>query len=111
MGEAAVFKSGRHFCAWLGLVPQQHGSGGKVRLGGISKRGDRYVRTLLVGGARSVMFHLKDEESWLGQLKARKHANVAVVAQAAKTARTIWALVAKEQPYQAGHQCVRPVMA
>ncbi len=111
MGEAAVFKSGRHFCAWLGLVPKQHGSGGKVRLGGISKRGDRYVRTLLVGGARSVMHHLKDEQSWLGQLKARKHANVAVVAQAAKTARTIWALVAKEQAYQAGHQSVRPVMA
>ena len=111
MGEAAVFKSGRHFCAWLGLVPKQCGSGGKVRLGGISKRGDRYVRTLLVGGARSVMYRLKDEDSWLGQLKARKHANVAVVAQAAKTARTIWALVAKEQAYEAGHQSVRPVMA
>ena len=111
MGEAAVFKSGRHFCAWLGLVPKQCGSGGKVRLGGISKRGDRYVRTLLVGGARSVMYRLKDEHSWLGQLKARKHANVAVVAQAAKTARTIWALVAKEQAYEAGHKSVRPVMA
>ena len=111
MGEAAVFKSGRHFCAWLGLVPKQCGSGGKVRLGGISKRGDRYVRTLLVGGARSVMYRLKDEYSWLGQLKARKHANVAVVAQAAKTARTIWALVAKEQAYEAGHKSVRPVMA
>ena len=110
MGEAAVFKSGRHFCAWLGLVPKQCGSGGKVRLGGISKRGDRYVRTLLVGGARSLMRHLKDENSWLGQLKARKHANVAIVAQAAKTARTIWALVAKEQAYQAGHKSVRPAM-
>ena len=109
--EPELFRSGRQFAAWIGLTPKDHSTAGKVRLGGISKRGDRYVRTLLVGGARSVMFHLKDEDSWLGQLKARKHANVAVVAQAAKTARTIWALVAKEQPYQAGHQSVRPVMA
>ena len=56
------------------------------------------------------MYRLKDEDSWLGQLKARKHANVAVVAQAAKTARTIWAVVAKEQAYEAGHKSVRPVM-
>jgi transposase len=55
MGQAGAFKSGREFCAWLGLVPKQTGSGGKVRLGGISRRGDTYLRTLLIHGARSVL--------------------------------------------------------
>ncbi len=57
MGEASAFKSGREFCAWLGLVPLQTGTGGKVRLGNISKRGDTYLRTLLIHGARSVLGH------------------------------------------------------
>ncbi|MHA6844182.1 IS110 family transposase, partial [Ralstonia pseudosolanacearum] len=63
MGNAKAFKSGREFAAWLGLVPAQIGTGGKVRLLGISKRGDRYLRTLLIHGARSVMKHVKDAES------------------------------------------------
>ena len=108
MGDARAFKSGREFCAWLGLVPKQTGTGGKVRLGGISKRGDTYVRTLLIHGARSVLAHAKEPGPWLEQIKARRPANVAIVAQAAKMARAIWAVAAKEQSYQKGFQSVRP---
>ena len=108
MGEASAFKSGREFCAWLGLVPKQTGTGGKVRLGGISKRGDTYLRTLLIHGARSVLAHVKEPSPWLAQIQARRPANVVIVAQAAKMARTIWAVTAKEQSYQRGFQSVRP---
>ena len=108
MGEASGFKSGREFCAWLGLVPKQTGTGGKVRLGGISKRGDTYLRTLLIHGARSVLAHTKEPGPWLEGLRSRRHANVVVVAQAAKMARTIWAVTAKEQAYERGYQSVRP---
>jgi transposase len=108
MGEASAFKSGREFCAWLGLVPKQTGTGGKVRLGGISKRGDTYLRTLLIHGARSVLSHAKEPSPWLAQIQARRPANVVIVAQAAKMARTIWAVTAKEQSYQRGFQSVRP---
>jgi transposase len=111
MGEASAFKSGREFCAWLGLVPSQTGSGGKVRLGGISKRGDTYLRTLLIHGARSVLNHAKEPGPWLEQIKQRRPANVVVVAQAAKMARTIWAVTAKEQDYQRGFQSIRPQAA
>ena len=111
MGEASAFKSGREFCAWLGLVPTQTGSGGKVRLGGISKRGDTYLRTLLIHGARSVLTHAKEPGPWLEQIKQRRPANVVVVAQAAKMARTIWAVAAKNQDYQRGFQSVRPQAA
>ena len=108
MGEASAFKSGREFCAWLGLVPSQRGTGGKVHLGAISKRGDTYLRTLLIHGARSVLNHSKQPGQWLEGLKARRPANVVVVAQAAKMARTIWAVTAKSQDYQRGYQSVRP---
>ena len=108
MGDARAFKSGREFCAWLGLVPKQTGTGGKVRLGGISKRGDTYVRTLLIHGARSVLNHAKEPSPWLEQIKARRPANVVIVAQAAKMARAIWAVTAKEQSYQKGFKSVRP---
>ncbi|MDO8271759.1 MAG: IS110 family transposase, partial [Gammaproteobacteria bacterium] len=111
MGEASAFKSGREFCAWLGLVPTQTGTGGKVRLGGISKRGDTYVRTLLIHGARSVLAHAKDAGAWLDQIKQRRPANVVIVAQAAKMARTIWAVTAKQQDFQRGFQSVRPQAA
>lgn len=111
MGEASAFKSGREFCAWLGLVPTQSGTGGKVRLGNISKRGDTYLRTLLIHGARSVMAHAKQPGPWLEGLKSRRPSNVVIVAQAAKMARTIWAVTAKEADYQRGHQSVRPVAA
>jgi transposase len=111
MGEASAFKSGREFCAWLGLVPKQTGSGGKVRLQNISKRGDTYMRTLLIHGARSVVHHVKDPGAWLQQIKERRPANVVIVAQAAKMARTIWALTAKETDYQRGFKSVRPLAA
>ncbi|HOV19264.1 MAG TPA: IS110 family transposase [Ottowia sp.] len=111
MGQARAFKSGREFCAWLGLVPSQRGTGGKVRLGSISKRGDTYLRTLLIHGARSVLSHGKPLGPWLEGLKARRPAGVVIVAQAAKTARTIWALTAHQQDYQRGHQSVRPQAA
>lgn len=107
MGEASAFKSAREFCAWLGLVPTQTGSGGKVRLGHISKRGDTYVRTLLIHGARSVLARAKEPGPWLEQIQQRRPANVVIVAQAAKMARTIWAVTAKDQDFQRGFQSVR----
>lgn len=96
MGDAKAFKSGREFAAWLGLVPAQIGTGGKVRLLGISKRGDRYLRTLLIHGARSVMKHVKDTESWAAKLSRRRPLNIVIAALANKMARTIWALLATD---------------
>ena len=109
MGPSGAFKSGREFCAWLGLVPSQRGTGGKVHLGNISKRGDTYLRTLLIHGARSVLTHAKQPGPWLEALSQRRPPNVVTVAQAAKMARTIWALTAKQQDYRQDHQSVRPI--
>jgi transposase len=103
MGDARAFKSGREFAAWLGLVPRQTGTGGRVRLLGISKRGDKYLRTLLIHGARSVLTSSKAPPGWLTELVKRRPKNVAVVAMANKTARTIWALLAHERAYQSGY--------
>ncbi len=111
MGQASAFKSGREFCAWLGLVPRQSGTGGKVKLLEISKRGDTYLRTLLIHGARSVLTHAKEPGPWLEQLKLRRPANVVIVAQAAKMARAIWAVTAKQEDYQRGYRSVRPQVA
>ena len=108
IGNGYEFDSGRQLGAWLGLVPRQSGTGGRVKLLGISKRGDTYLRTLLIHGARSVLTHAKEPGPWLEGLKGRRPANVVVVAQAAKMARTIWAVTAKEQSYQRGYQSVRP---
>lgn len=91
--DPADFKSGRHFAAWLGLVPRQHLTGGVDRLGGISKRGDGYLRRLLVHGGRSVMRWRSKHWTWLVRLRERRPANVAVVALANKTARIVWALL------------------
>lgn len=109
MGEASAFKSGREFCAWLGLVPRQTGTGGKVKLQGISKRGDAYLRTLLIHGARSVLSHTKQPGPWLEQIKSRRPTNVVCVAQAAKMARRIWAVTAKEHDYSQSYVSVRPL--
>ncbi len=111
MGQASAFKSGREFCAWLGLVPRQSGTGGKVKLLEISKRGDTYLRTLLIHGARSVLTHAKEPGPWLEQLKVRRPANVVIVAQAAKMARAIWAVTAKQEDYQRGYRSVKPQVA
>jgi transposase len=102
MGNAQAFKSGREFAAWLGLVPRQTGTGGRIRLLGISKRGDTYLRTLLIHGARSVLTHAKEPGPWVTELCRRRPLNVAVVALANKMARTIWALLAHERTYQKG---------
>jgi transposase len=91
--DPADFKSGRHFAAWLGLVPRQHSTGGVDKLGGISKRGDGYLRRLLVHGGRSVMRWRGKRWTWLARLRERRPANVAVVALANKMARIVWALL------------------
>ena len=108
MGEARTFKSGREFAAWLGVVPRQTGSGGKVNLHGISKRGDSYLRTLLIHGARMVYRHRAQTDPWLKQMSERRPPNVVIVAQANKMARQIWAVLAKEQSFQPDHISVRP---
>lgn len=100
IGEAKAFKSGREFAAFVGLVPRQSGTGGRVKLLGISKRGDVYLRTLLIHGARCVITHGKQRDAWLTRLLARRPFNAAVVALANKMARTIWALLAHERAYQ-----------
>lgn len=102
MGDAKAFKSGREFAAWLGLVPRQTGTGGRIKLLGISKRGDAYVRTLLIHGARSVLTGAKEPAPWIIELRQRRPLNVAVVALANKMARTIWAILAHERTYQKG---------
>jgi transposase len=108
MGDAAAFKSGREFASFLGLVPRQSGTGGKVRLGRISKRGDPYLRTLLIHGARSVLCHAKAPTPWQSAIKERRPTNVAAVAVASKMARTAWAILARGQAYRHDHVSVRP---
>lgn len=100
MGDAKAFKSGREFAAWLGLVPRHTGTGGRVKLLGISKRGDTYLRTLLIHGARVVLTQSKAPPEWATNLARRRPLNVAVVAMANKTARTLWAILAHERTYQ-----------
>jgi transposase len=104
-GNTSVFDSGRGLAGWMGLVPTQYSTGGKTRLGSISKRGDRYLRTLLIHGARSVIQHLGEKQDrrscWLRQLVARRGKNVASVALANKNARIIWALMAHDEDYRA----------
>ena len=105
VGDARTFKSGRQLAAWLGLVPRQDSSGGKIRLLGISKRGDRYLRTLLILGARSVLARRKPTPGdCLERLKARCHPNIVAVALANKTARIIWALLVHNREYVAGYR-------
>ncbi len=103
LGDGKAFKKGRDFAASLGLTPRQHSTGGKPRLLGISKRGDSYLRKLLVHGARSVLHHATGKNDgmsrWLTGLASRKHHNVAVVALANKTARIAWALINKNVDY------------
>ncbi|MDH6147221.1 transposase [Paraburkholderia sp. WSM4179] len=107
IGNPAAFKSGRELAAYLGLVPRQTGTGGKVRLGGISKQGDNYIRTLLIHGARAVLFKSKNKGLWCDQLLLRRPVNVATVALANKMARTAWALLAHDQTYQQDYATMR----
>ncbi|MEM5372849.1 IS110 family transposase [Paraburkholderia azotifigens] len=108
MGHAEAFKSGREFAAWLGLVPGQTGSGGIIRLRGISKRGDTYLRTLLVHGARCIIYQAKEPGQWVEQMKQRRPLNVVIVAMANKLARIIWAVMAHQQPYRANYASKKP---
>ncbi|HAY9736422.1 TPA: IS110-like element ISEc11 family transposase, partial [Shigella sonnei] len=108
MGEASAFKSGREFAAYVGLVPKQTGSGGKVRLLGISKRGDTYLRTLFIHGARAVALVAKEPGPWITELKKRRPASVAIVAMANKLARTVWAITAHDRKYDRNHVSIRP---
>ena len=103
MGDPASFRSGREFAAWLGLVPRHSGSGGRVRTLGISKRGDRYLRTLLIHGARTALSNSKAPPEWALRLAERRPVNVVTVALANKMARTIWALLAHERDYRADY--------
>jgi transposase len=106
------FRSGRQFAAWLGLTPLQKSSGGKERLGRISKMGDKYLRKLLIVGmtalVRRAKYNPEKIDSRLAALLARKPIRVATVAMANKTARTIWAIMARGETYRAGH---RPALA
>jgi len=103
VGEAREFKNGRQLAAWMGLVPRQHSSGGKQNLLGISKRGDTYLRTLMIHGARAVIRFAENKaesESWLRKLMARRNKNVAAVALANKNARIVWALLAHDRIFR-----------
>jgi len=104
LGDAKSFKNARQVPAWLGMVPRHEGTGGNVKLGRISKRGDVYLRTLLIHGARAVITAVERKpdhtDEWLKQLLARRNKNVATVALAAKNARIAWALLAHQRSYQ-----------
>ena len=108
IGEADSFKSGREFAAFIGLVPRQSGTGGKVKLLGISKRGDTYLRTLLIHGARATLFRAKEKSAWSESLLQRRPTNVAIVAMANKMARTAWAILAHGREYQKGYVSQMP---
>ncbi len=103
VGNALAFKNGRQLSAWLGLVPNQHSSGGKTVLRGISKRGDAYLRRMLIHGARAVLRHIGTKRNavsnWLYALSTRANRNVVIVAMANKLARIAWALLNKGQRY------------
>jgi len=113
IADAHSFDNGRQLSAWLGLVPRQSSSGGKSTLLGMSKRGDVYLRTLLIHGARAAILAAQrrpdgGEVTWLGKLLRRRHPNVAAVALANKNARTVWALLAHDREFQADY---RPKLA
>ncbi len=110
IGDVKAFKNGRQVAAWVGIVPRQHSSGGKDTLLGISKRGDRYLRTLLIHGARSVVQANErkrgtpTEDVWISRLVDRRNKNVAAVAVANKNVRIMWALLAHEREYRADYK-------
>lgn len=109
VGDAKNFANGRQFAAWLGLVPRQHSTGGKQVLQGMSKRGDVYLRTLLIHGARAVITRARSRRTsspaagWLGRLIDRRNVNVATVALANKNARVVWALLARDREFHANY--------
>lgn len=109
VGDARAFHNGRQFAAWLGLVPRQYSSGGETRHGRITKRGDGYLRKLLIHGARALMRHLQGREDpksrWVMTLKARRGFNKAVIALAAKNACILWMVLARDEAYRPREAC------
>jgi transposase len=107
IADARSFENGRQVSAWLGLVPRQSSSGGKPRLLGMSKRGDAYLRTLLIHGARSAILAAQRKTAntnvWLANLLTRRHPNIAAVALANKNVRTVWALLAHGREFKADY--------
>jgi transposase len=104
VADPKAFRSGRNFSAWIGLVPKQHSSGGKDRLGSISKQGDRYLRSLFMAGALAVIRYAKINGTkyrpWLAALLARRPVKVAAIALANKIARMVWAMMARGERYK-----------
>lgn len=105
VADPSLFRSGREFAAWLGMTPRQNSSGGKERLGRTSKRGDKYIRTLLIAGAVAILRHARHrttkDAAWVRSLLARKPAKLTAVALANKTARIVWAVMARGEVYRA----------
>ena len=103
-GDPKQFKNGRQFAAWLGLTPRQYTTGGKIRLGRITKKGDAYLRTLLIHGTRAVLSTIRDKDDrlscWIKTLIERRGYKRAAVALAAKNARIVWTLMARNETYQ-----------
>jgi transposase len=104
VADAGQFRSGRQFAAWLGLTPQQHSTGGRTQLGGISKQGDRYLRRLLVVGATAVIRHTKDKSTpmanWIRKLLAKNPFRIVSVALANKLARIAWVILTLKEAYR-----------
>ena len=105
--DAKLFGNGRHLSAWIGLVPENDSTGGKVRQNGLSKKGDRYLRSLLVNGAMAVVQKAQkrpDKHPWVTKLRARMSAKQVAIAIANKTARIAWAIMVHGGVYEAGHR-------
>jgi len=115
VGDFKQFKSGAQFGAWIGLTPRQRSSGGKNNLGGITKRGDTYLRTLLIQGAKSAVMtaHRRQDRisTWVAALRERSGWQKAVVALANKNARILWAVMTRGQAFDANHLSVKPAAA